>query len=61
VHDTAVLVVDDDGPIRRMLERKLSAEGFDVTGAGDGGEASAAMEQSIPDLGSCAFLPTGRL
>jgi two-component system response regulator MprA len=50
VHNTAVLVVDDDGPIRRMLERTLSAEGFEVTGAGNGGEALAAMERSIPDL-----------
>jgi len=28
VSSAAVLVVDDDGPIRRMLERTLSAEGY---------------------------------
>jgi len=29
--DAAVLVVDDDDPIRRMLERTLSAEGSGST------------------------------
>ena len=35
----AVLVVDDDAPIRRMLERTLAAEGYAVAGAADGGAA----------------------
>ena len=30
-----VLVVDDDPPLRRMLERTLLAEGYDVTLAVD--------------------------
>ena len=46
----SVLVVDVDGPIRRMLERTLSAEGYGVSGAPDGGTALAAIEQSVPDL-----------
>ena len=45
-----VLVVDDDGPILRMLERTLSAEGYEVTAAAGGGEALAAVERSVPDL-----------
>ena len=45
-----VLVVDDDPPLRRMLERTLGAEGFDVTVAGDGGEALLAAERSAPDV-----------
>jgi two-component system response regulator MprA len=45
-----VLVVDDDGPILRMLERTLSAEGYEVTAAPGGGEALAAVERSVPDL-----------
>jgi len=45
-----VLVVDDDGPIRRMLERTLSAEGYEVNGAADGGAALAAIERATPDL-----------
>jgi two-component system response regulator MprA len=50
VGSAAVLVVDDDGPIRRMLQRTLAAEGYDVSGAADGGEALAAVERSVPDL-----------
>jgi two-component system response regulator MprA len=46
----SVLVVEDDGPIRRMLERTLSAEGYVVSGAGDGGTALAHVERSAPDL-----------
>ena len=45
-----VLVVDDDAPVRRMLERSLAAEGFDVEAAVDGGAALAAAERSTPDL-----------
>jgi two-component system response regulator MprA len=46
----AVLVVDDDPPIRRMLERTLAAEGYRVETAPDGGAALAAVERAIPDL-----------
>jgi two-component system response regulator MprA len=45
-----VLVVDDDAPVRRMLERTLSAEGHAVTTAADGGAALAAIERTVPDL-----------
>ncbi|MGI8863480.1 MAG: response regulator transcription factor [Solirubrobacteraceae bacterium] len=45
-----VLVVDDDPPLRRMLERTLTAEGFDVTLAIDGGAALVAAERSAPDV-----------
>ncbi len=47
---TAVLVVEDDGPIRRMLERTLAADGYAVATAGDGGTALAQLERSVPDL-----------
>ena len=46
----AILVVDDDVPIRRMLERTLLAEGYEVETAGDGGAALLAVERSVPDL-----------
>src|SRR5437899_12620407 len=46
----AILVVDDDEPIRRMLERTLAAEGYRVDVAADGGAALAALERSVPDL-----------
>jgi two-component system response regulator MprA len=45
-----ILVVDDDAPIRRMLDRTLSAEGYGVESAADGGAALAAVERSTPDL-----------
>jgi two-component system response regulator MprA len=48
--EAAILVVDDDAPIRRMLDRMLSAEGYAVETAADGGEALAAVERSTPDL-----------
>jgi two-component system response regulator MprA len=44
-----LLLVDDDAPIRRMLERTLTAEGYDVVAAADGGAALAAVERSVPD------------
>jgi two-component system response regulator MprA len=45
-----VLVVDDDAPVRRMLQRSLAAEGFEVEVAADGGAALVAAERSAPDL-----------
>src|SRR6266516_4187009 len=45
-----VLVVDDDRPVLRMLERTLSADGYAVECAPDGGAALAAIERSVPDL-----------
>jgi two-component system response regulator MprA len=50
VAEAAVLVVDDDAPIRRMLERTLAGEGYAVSTAADGGEALVAVERSAPDL-----------
>ncbi|HSS04399.1 MAG TPA: response regulator transcription factor [Solirubrobacterales bacterium] len=45
-----VLIVEDDPPVRRMLERSLAAEGFAVRSAADGGAALAMSEESAPDL-----------
>jgi two-component system response regulator MprA len=45
-----VLVVDDDPSLRRMLERTLIAEGYDVTVAADGGAALVAVERDAPDV-----------
>src|SRR4051795_11647128 len=44
-----LLLVDDDPPIRRMLERTLVAEGYSVEAAADGGAALAAVERNVPD------------
>ena len=46
----AILVVDDDAPIRRMLDRALRAEGYAVTTAEGGGDALVSIDQSAPDL-----------
>jgi two-component system response regulator MprA len=48
--NASVLVVEDDGPIERMLRRTLAAAGYDVSGASDGGAALAEVERSVPDL-----------
>jgi len=45
-----VLLVDDDAPILRMLERTLGAEGYSVVAVADGGSALAAVERSLPDV-----------
>jgi two-component system response regulator MprA len=45
-----VLVVDDDASLRRMLERTLQAEGFEVRLAVDGVAALLETERTAPDL-----------
>jgi two-component system response regulator MprA len=45
-----LLIVEDDAAVRRMLERSLRAEGFDIAGAADGGTALALAERTTPDL-----------
>jgi two-component system response regulator MprA len=50
VSAAAVLIVDDDAPIRRMLVRTLAAEGFAASGAADGGAALVAIDHAVPDL-----------
>jgi two-component system, OmpR family, response regulator MprA len=49
VPGAAILVVDDDAAVRRMLVRSLAAEGYAVAAAADGGDALAAVERSGPD------------
>ena len=46
----SILVVDDDGGIRRMLQRTLTAEGYEVRAASGGGTALAEIERAAPDL-----------
>src|SRR3954466_212755 len=56
--EAALLLVDDDAPILRMLARTLEAEGYAVEAAPDGGAALAAVERSLPDaIGLDVTLP----
>jgi two-component system OmpR family response regulator len=45
-----VLVIEDDGDLRRLLRRGLEEEGFDVVQASLGKDAVALAEQHPPDL-----------
>jgi two-component system response regulator MprA len=45
-----VLVVDDDQKLRRMLQRTLTYEGFDVVAAADGLEALDQLATHRPDV-----------
>jgi two-component system, OmpR family, response regulator MprA len=47
---TCVVVADDDASILRMLARALSAQGYRVVTAADGGAALAAVEREGPDV-----------
>ena len=44
------MIVEDDTPVRRMLERSLSAEGFEVGSAADGAAALILAEDFAPHL-----------
>ena len=46
----AVLVVDDEPHVRKLVSLALQRAGYDVATAADGEEALAAIRRSIPDL-----------
>ena len=50
VGETRVLVVDDDEPVRTMLRRYLTLEGYEVDDVSDGAAALAAVERQPPDV-----------
>jgi len=45
-----ILICDDEMPIRRTAEFKLSRGGYTVISAGDGEEAWEKIQETIPDL-----------
>ncbi|QBX38091.1 response regulator [Brevundimonas sp. S30B] len=45
-----ILIADDDPLLRALLVHRLSADGYDVVTAEDGGEALAAIAEHQPDL-----------
>lgn len=50
VTDKAILVVDDEEPIRWSLARSLRREGYRVLTAQNGAEALRIVQQEAPDL-----------
>jgi DNA-binding response OmpR family regulator len=48
-----VLVVEDDAATQRLLEKELTAAGFDVTLAHDGLDALMRLETFVPDVVVC--------
>src|SRR5690606_28970684 len=44
-----ILVVDDDPPVREMMELVLRSAGYDVRGAADGKAGLAQVEEFDPD------------
>lgn len=45
-----ILIVEDDSSLRRLLEMRLSVDGFETRSAGDGVEALQVMSAWIPDV-----------
>jgi CheY-like chemotaxis protein len=51
IHGVSVVIVDDEAPIRKMLRRQLTEEGYSVVGeAVDGAEAISLVERLKPDI-----------
>ena len=48
-----VLIAEDDDSLRRLLELRLEADGFELRSAEDGARALEQMEQWIPDVVVC--------
>src|SRR5215471_15711713 len=48
-----VLIAEDDDSLRRLLELRLEADGFEPKTAGDGVQALALMQQWTPDVVVC--------
>lgn len=45
-----ILVIDDEAPIRRVIELKLKNKGYDVITAGDGEEGLKFIKSEKPDV-----------
>jgi len=48
-----VLIAEDDDSLRRLLELRLTADGFDPRTAGDGVQALEVMDEWTPDIVVC--------
>lgn len=46
----SILIVDDDAPVRRTLEKMLESAGFETVSAADGSEGLELFRRRRPDL-----------
>ena len=46
----SILIVDDQESIRHFLDKSLTADGYEVSTAGDGARATALFDEHAPDL-----------
>lgn len=49
--DRSILIVDDDESLRFLLADELRAQGYDVSGAGDGDEAIESVRERVKSGG----------
>ncbi len=54
-----ILVADDDGPVRLLLEKILQSAGYRVTSVPDGNAALKAARDDPPDLAICDIAMPG--
>ena len=54
-----ILVADDDGPVRLLLEKILESAGYRVTSVPDGAAALKAAREDPPDLAICDIAMPG--
>ncbi len=54
-----ILVVDDEAPVRLLMQKILESVGYGVTAVGDGASALRAARESRPDLVICDLLMPG--
>ncbi len=54
-----ILVVDDEAPVRLLMQKILESAGYGVTAVADGASAIRAARDSRPDLVICDLLMPG--
>ena len=50
MNSMTILVADDDPVIRKLFEKRLSREGYEVTVAADGSEAARLLDAMVFDV-----------
>ena len=55
-----ILVIDDEEPIRKLLEKMLENEGYEVDTAEDGNNGLRCIHNELPDLVICDIVMPGK-